>query len=91
MEKFGVELILDLHDCNRSSFTRESISRYFERLCDLIDMKREALYFWDDMDVPEEESHKQSSVAVAGAASSSNDADCNCSRKFPETPSVRHE
>ena len=68
MEKFGVELILDLHDCNRSSFTRESISRYFELLCELIDMKREALYFWDDIDVPEEERqtspHTQGTSAV---------------------------
>ena len=68
MEKFGVELILDLHDCNKSSFTRDSISRYFERLCELIDMKREALYFWDDIDVPEEEKqispHTQGTSAV---------------------------
>jgi len=68
MEKFGVELILDLHDCDTSTFTRESISRYLEDLCKLIDMKREELYFWDDIDVPEEERqaspHTQGTSAV---------------------------
>ena len=68
MEKFGVELILDLHDCNTSTFTRESISRYLEGLCELIDMKREELYFWDDIDIPEEERqaspHTQGTSAV---------------------------
>ena len=68
MEKFGVELILDLHDCDTSTFTRESISRYLEGLCELIDMKREELYFWDDTNVPEEERqaspHTQGTSAV---------------------------
>jgi S-adenosylmethionine/arginine decarboxylase-like enzyme len=66
--KYGVELILDLHGCDSSTFTRESISRYFERLCDLIDMKREALHFWDDVGLPEEERqtspHTQGTSAV---------------------------
>ena len=29
MEKFGAELILDLHGCDPGTFTRKSISRYF--------------------------------------------------------------
>lgn len=66
--KYGIELILDLHGCDASKFTRESIQQYFERLCDLIDMKREELYFWDDVDVPEEERqtspHTQGTSAV---------------------------
>ena len=68
MEKYGIELILDMHGCDSSTFTRESIGRYFERLCELIDMKREALYFWDDIGVPEEERqtspHTQGTSAV---------------------------
>ena len=68
MEKYGVELILDMHGCDSSTFTRESIGRYFKRLCELIDMKREALYFWDDIGVPEEERqtlpHTQGTSAV---------------------------
>ncbi len=68
MEKYGVELILDLHGCDSSKFTRESIGRYFEQLCELIDMKREELVFWDDTGVPEDERqtspHTQGTSAV---------------------------
>ena len=68
MEKYGVELILDLHGCDSSKFTRESIGRYFAQLCELIDMKREELVFWDDTGVPEDERqtspHTQGTSAV---------------------------
>jgi S-adenosylmethionine/arginine decarboxylase-like enzyme len=66
MEKYGVELILDLHGCDVSKFTRPSITGYFERLCELIDMKREMLVFWDDLDVPEED--KQTSPHTQGTS-----------------------
>ena len=66
MEKYGVELILDLHGCNVSTFTRESIGGYFEQLCELIDMKREELVFWDDIGVPEDE--KQTSPHTQGTS-----------------------
>ena len=66
MEKYGVELILDLHGCDNSTLTRESISEYFESLCELIDMKREALHFWDDVGVPEET--KQTSPHTQGTS-----------------------
>ena len=65
-EIYGVELILDLHGCNASKFTRESIDDYLERLCDLIDMKREDLHFWDDVGVPEED--KQTSPHTQGTS-----------------------
>ena len=68
MKKSGIELILDMHGCDSSTFNRESIGRYFEGLCELIDMKREALYFWDDIGVPEEKRqtlpHTQGTSAV---------------------------
>ena len=67
-ERYGVELILDLHGCDASTFTRDSITSYFVRLCELIDMKREALHFWDDIGLPEEEwqisPHTQGTSAV---------------------------
>ncbi len=66
MKKYGVELILDLHDCDRSTFNRDSIERYIEGLCDLIEMKREALHFWDDTGVPEDE--KQTSPHTQGTS-----------------------
>ena len=64
--RYGIELILDLHGCDVSTFTRESITQYFERLCVLIDMKRETLHFWDDEGVPEEE--KQTSPHTQGTS-----------------------
>tara|TARA_A100000164_G_scaffold163146_1_gene144722 strand:- start:474 stop:890 length:417 start_codon:yes stop_codon:yes gene_type:complete len=65
-DKYGIELILDLHDCNPSKFSRESITAYFEELCILIDMKREDLHFWDDIGVSEEE--KQTSPHTQGTS-----------------------
>ena len=56
MKKFyGKELILDLHKCDASLFTRESLKQYFKELCALIDMKREKLVWWDDLGLPLEE------------------------------------
>ena len=64
--KYGIELILDLHGCDASRFTRASISEYFERLCILIDMQREELHFWDDEGVSEED--KQTSPHTQGTS-----------------------
>jgi S-adenosylmethionine decarboxylase len=52
---YGQELILDLHGCDASRFTRKEIEVFCEKLCDLIDMERCDLHFWDDVGVPEEE------------------------------------
>ena len=55
MDSYGQELILDLHRCDTSSFTRADIERYCTAICDLIGMERCDLHFWDDVGVPEEE------------------------------------
>ena len=55
MAVYGKELIIDLHNCNPSTFTRKSLKQYFIKLCKLIDMKRAKLTWWDDYNVPEEE------------------------------------
>ena len=52
---YGMELILDLHDCDPDTFTREAIGVFFSDLCKLIDMEPCVLHFWDDKDVPEAE------------------------------------
>ena len=52
---YGVELILDLHDCNSTLFTRRDITTFCEELCDLIGMERCDLHFWDDVGVAEHE------------------------------------
>ncbi len=52
---YGQELILDLHNCDTSLFNRENLTKFFRLLCKRIDMKPEALHFWDDVGVPPEE------------------------------------
>ena len=54
-DTYGQELILDLHECNDEKFTRGEIEQFCTELCELIDMERCDLHFWDDVDVPEEE------------------------------------
>ncbi len=55
MKNYGKELILDIHNCDPTTFTRKSIRNYFKKLCDLIDMERCELYWWDDYGIPPEE------------------------------------
>lgn len=52
---YGTELILDLHECDASKFTRQGIESFFVNLCELIDMERCELHFWDDVGVPVDE------------------------------------
>ncbi len=63
---YGQELILDLHGCNASRFTRTAIEAYCIGLCELIDMERCDLHFWDDVGVPEEE--KQTDAKTKGTS-----------------------
>jgi S-adenosylmethionine/arginine decarboxylase-like enzyme len=65
-DQYGIELILDLHGCDASKFTRQSITAYFEQLCDLIDMQREDLHFWDDVGLSDED--KQTSPHTQGTS-----------------------
>jgi len=55
MRYYGKELILDIHNCNPSTFNRKSIKNYFKELCKLIEMERCKLCWWDDYGVPPEE------------------------------------
>ena len=52
-DAYGESLVLDLIDCDRDSFTRKDIGMLCRGLCDLINMQREDLYFWDYQDDPE--------------------------------------
>jgi len=47
MSNYGESLVLDLIDCNPETFTRINIKMLCCGLCDIIDMEREDLYFWD--------------------------------------------
>jgi S-adenosylmethionine/arginine decarboxylase-like enzyme len=64
--QYGIELVLDLHGCDATKFTRPSITAYFEQLCELIDMQREDLHFWDDVGLSEED--KQTSPHTQGTS-----------------------
>lgn len=59
MQNYGKELLIDLHDCDPSTFNRKSLKKYFVELCNLIDMKRSKLTWWDDYNVVEEEKQKE--------------------------------
>jgi len=55
MKEYGKELIIDLHDCNSTLFTRKHIKNYFIKVCNLINMERCKLVWWDDLHTPEGE------------------------------------
>jgi len=55
MDDYGKELIIDLHNCNPAKFTRKSIRNYFKEICNLINMERDKLCWWDDLHTAEEE------------------------------------
>ena len=52
---YGFELVLDLHGCEIDLFTRDEIDKFFTHLCELIEMEKCEVHFWDDVGVPEEE------------------------------------
>lgn len=54
-EPYGQELILDLHGCHLGRFNRAAIEVFFIELCELIEMERCDLHFWDDEGVPPEQ------------------------------------
>ena len=56
-ESYGYELILDLHGCNISTFNRKSLTDYFKKLCEAIEMERCDLHFWDDIYLPDGEEY----------------------------------
>ncbi len=59
MEKYGKELIMDIHECNSSTFNRQSIKQYFQELCILIKMEKAKLSWWDDYGIPEDEQQSE--------------------------------
>jgi len=68
MKPYGKELILDLHNCDPTTFNRKSIRQYFVQLCEQIEMEPCKLSWWDDHGVsPDEqqtEAHLKGTTAV---------------------------
>lgn len=52
---YGFELVLDIHECDPSTFNRDCIDQFFTELCEQIDMVKCEVHFWDDLDVPPDE------------------------------------
>lgn len=46
-DSYGQSLVLDLIDCKQENFTRSTIEAFCLGVCDLINMEREDLHFWD--------------------------------------------
>lgn len=63
---YGYELVIDIHNCDPSTFNRQSISRYFSELCDLIHMEECDVHFFDDVGVPDNE--KQTDPKTKGTS-----------------------
>lgn len=52
---YGKELILDLHNCNPSTFRRSIIGEFLSKCCEIMEVQQCELHFWDDEGLPEEE------------------------------------
>ena len=65
---YGWELIADLKQCSPERFNRSSLDDFFSKLCQLIDMRKCEVHFWDDEGVPPEdrqsEPHTKGTSAV---------------------------
>ncbi len=66
MKNYGKELILDIHDCDASKFTRKIIRKYFKELCKRIDMERCDLHWWDYHFYPNE--YKKAPIHLKGTS-----------------------
>jgi S-adenosylmethionine/arginine decarboxylase-like enzyme len=52
-QDYGQELIIDIHEADPTTFTRQSISHFMHMLCnDVLHMEMEDLHFWDYEDEP---------------------------------------
>jgi len=67
---YRFELILDLQGCDPNRFNRSSIDLFYTDLCDLIDMEKCEVHFWDDVGVAPEE--QQSSPQTKGTSANKN-------------------
>lgn len=67
MDDYGKELIIDLRGCRVACFTRKSIRNYLKGLCEVIDMKREKLCWWDDLHTPEGEKETEAHLVGTSA------------------------
>jgi S-adenosylmethionine/arginine decarboxylase-like enzyme len=46
-DNYGVELIMDIKNCDISKFNRKDLEEYCIKICELTKMQRADLHFWD--------------------------------------------
>ena len=46
--RYGSELMLDMIDCDPATFSRESIDAFFTKCCEVTNMVRVVVHFWDE-------------------------------------------
>lgn len=68
---YGFETIVDLAECDTSTFTRASLEAYFDALCNAIDMELVEIHIWDEGREEETEAHLKGISAVCFIATSS--------------------
>lgn len=67
MKNYGKEMILDLHKVkNTHLFNRKDLKKFFIQLCDLLDMERCDLHFWDY--VGEEAEYRKAPMHLRGTS-----------------------
>lgn len=47
LNSYGIELILDLKDCNPEKFNRKSFNIFYDELCELLGVEKGTRHFWD--------------------------------------------
>lgn len=52
---YGMETIIDLHNCDTSKFNRKDLKKFFIEVTKIIKAERCKLCWWDDHGLPEEE------------------------------------
>ncbi len=54
MKCYGIELMLDLHDCRELPVDRPRLDYFFKELCTILQMQMGDSYFWDYAGFPKE-------------------------------------
>jgi len=47
LRTYGIELIIDLHECRQSKMSRKQIKKYFSHVCNITGVKPCKQTFWD--------------------------------------------
>ena len=51
---YGQELIIDLENADVSKFNRTDLDKFFDELCEILEVDPEDRHYWDEVNIPEE-------------------------------------